>query len=206
MKSKRKTKMIRDRIIVYVITSALLFCVICVLMIGALALTLKITTFSFTKEYTIYYGTGNAAKRDMESLTYKEGQYGYPDTIYVNFSEIAEYCGFYVSGGGDRLRYIIPASNGSEDSQFVASSDSNRIDLNGTVVHLSAPAVIDGSNLYMPIEFFERYVNGISVEQDEKDEDVYILRCDKEMQIYLTASKQESLSSVDRSALDESGA
>lgn len=203
MKSKRRAKLIRDRIFVYVIASALLFVLICAIGVGIAFLTLKLPTISLPEEYTVYYGSEKLEKDDMESATYKIGEVADNRTVYVNFSVLAEYGGFYVSGDKDRLRYILPTADGTEDSQFVATDDSNEIDLNGTVVHLSSPAVIREEQLYLPIEFVDFYIQGISVLADEEEENAYILKFDDGAEFYLIASPQQPTEPIDRSALDE---
>lgn len=205
MKSKRKARQVRNRVIVFVIAAALLFALISVVTIGVLFLSVKLPSISFPKEYSVYYGSENEKKGQMDSMTYKAGQFGDEQSVYMNFSALAEYCGFYVSGDGTRLRYILPSQDGSEDSQFVVCAGSNQVDLNGTAVHLSAPAVIDGGDLYMPIEFVDLYIQGITLSVDEKEPNEYYLRCSKQADFYLIASPQTPSAPIDRSALDDSG-
>lgn len=204
----------RARIIVYLIASALLFAIICALTAGYIYLSAKWPSFSFPKEYTVYYGSENAygvnadnevqiKKRELKNESLKIGQFGDENTIYVNFSALAEYCGFYVSGDGERFRYILPAADIAEPSQFSVASGSNAVELNGTTHHLPAPAVVSGETLYMPLEFIDYYIEGISVVLDEKDDHVFYLLCDSDAVFHLTASPLSSNDPIDRSALDD---
>lgn len=203
MKSQRKSKLIRDRIVIYIIASVLLFVLFCGVGAGIAFLTLRLPAFSFPEKYTVYYGFEKLEKDEMESAAYKIGEVADNQAVYINFSELASYGGFYVSGDAEHLRYILPAADGQEDSQFAAVNGSNEIDLNGTVVHLSAPAIMKKDQLYLPLEFIDLYVEGISVVVDEDEENAYILEFDDESEIYLTASAQMPADPIDRTALDE---
>lgn len=203
MKSKRRVKLVRDRIIIYVIASAILFVLICGIGAGIAFLSLRLPAVSLPEEYTVYYGSETLDKDDMESLTCKIGEVADNRTIYINFSMLAEYAGFYVSGDDEQLRYILPAADGSEESQFAATDGSKAVDLNGTVVHLSAPAVIQADELYVPIEFVDFYIQGISVVADEEEKNAYVLKFDEESEFYLTASPQKAADPIDRTALDD---
>lgn len=216
MSSKRKARIVRGRIIVYLIASLLL----CLLLLGIAAvyvfISAKLPSLSFPVEYTVYYGDESYYKDsmassdeeeqddykdEMEEVSYKFGQFTDNDTVYVNFSALADYCGFYVSGNSSSLRYILPASDGSVDSQFTARADSNAVELNGTTVHLSSPAVVADEKLYLPIEFLDLYVQGITVISEE--DGVYLLLCSSDAEFYLTASPQRPDEPIDRSALDD---
>lgn len=214
MKSKKKARVVRGRVIVYLIASAILFFVICGLAAGYMFLSAKWQSISFPVEYTVYYGSENdykvisddeveITKRNFENDTLKIGQIADNQTVYVNFSALAEYCGFYVSGDSNRLRFILPAADSSEPSQFSATADSNRVDLNGTTVHLSAPAVMSQGQLYLPLEFVDFYIEGISVVNDLEDENVFYLLCSSQAQFYLTASPHVPNEPIDRSALSD---
>lgn len=202
MKSNRKARMIRNRIIVFVIASALLFLLISAVTVGALFLSVKLPSVSFAEEYSVCYGSENEKVSKMDSASYKFGQFGDHDTVYTNFTALADYCGFYISGDDTTLRYILPAHDGSEDSQFAVTAGSSEIKLNGTSVYLSAPAVMVNGDLYLPIEFIDLYIQGITVSVDEKDPDTYILRCSNQSAFYLIASEQTPSSPIDRSALE----
>lgn len=214
MKSKQKARLMRARIIVYLIASALLFAIICALTAGYIFLSAKWQSFSFPDEYTVYYGSENACKvnadnkveinkSDLKKEELKVGQYGDEKTVYINFSSLADFCGFYVSGDDEHMRYILPAANGSEASQFSVRAGSNAVDLNGTTIHLPSPAVVNGETLYMPIEFVDYYIEGISVALDEEDEQVFYLFCSNDAEFYLTSSPLSPSEPIDRSALDE---
>lgn len=207
MNSKRKARVVRGRIIVYLIASLLLCLVLCGIAAAYVFISAKLPSFSLPVEYTVYYGDescykdGETDTDEMEDESYKIGEISDNDTVYVNFSSLADYCGFYVSGDDSSLRFILPAADGTEDSQFTAHADSNAIDLNGTTVHLSAPAVLAEGNLYLPIEFLDLYVQGITVLSEEDNE--YFLFCSSKAEFYLTASPQAPDKPIDRTALEE---
>lgn len=212
--TKRKARVVRGRVIVYLIASAILFLLICAIAAGYIFLSAKWPSFSFPVEYTIYYGSENdyrvksddeveIKKRNFKQDTYKIGQFTEGQTVYVNFSALADYCGFYVSGDDSHLRFILPAVGDTEASQFAASAGSNEVDLNRTTVHLSAPAVMNDGVLYMPIEFVDFYIEGISVVPDREDSNVFYLLCSKDAAFYLPASPASPSEPIDRTALDE---
>lgn len=213
MKSKRKVKLLYGRIVVYLIASAILFVLIGLLAAGYTFLTAKLPSLSFPVDYTVYHGNENnykvkpdgeleIKKSNFKKGTYEIGQFYDNSAVYINFSSLAEYCGFYVSGDGDRLRYILPASEGSSDSLFCITDGSNAVDLNGTTIHLTSPAVMSDGSLYMPLEFVDFYIEGITIKVDEKNENIYYLLCDSDFEFYLTASPQSPSDPIDRTALN----
>lgn len=213
MKSKRKTRLMWGRIIVYLIASALLFAIICAIAAGYIFISAKLSSFSFPVNYTVYYGNEiyYELKGDDEIKIHKDqltdtgftlGQFG-SKTVYVDFSALAEYCGFYVSGNRESLRFILPSVDKNDDTHFTVKADSREVDLNGTTIHLSAPAVIEEGVLYLPIDFVDLYIQGISVVEDEKNENVYYLLCSNHADFYLSSVEQKPSETVDRSVLIE---
>lgn len=222
-KLKQKRRLFIARLILFLLTTVILTALICSLAAGGIFLSAGLNGFSLPEKYTVYYGkennfkivedkdeeTGEVTPRvkltDFKNDSYKIGEIADNSTLYVNFSALAEFCGFYVSGERDRIRYILPDSNGMEESYFVVYPDSNKIDLNGTVIHLSVPAVLEGDALYLPLEFVDLYIHGISVETVEWKEDVYYLLCSQTSEYYVTASLPTPGETIDRTMLEESG-
>lgn len=211
--SKRKARLAWGRIIFFALSATLLFIVICALAAGYIFLSAKLPSISFAEDYTVYYGNEAGYKVDKEGKvtlksgsfkknSYKLDEFSAAQTLYVDFSALAEYCGFYVSGDGDELRYIVPSADGSADTQFTVTADSNAVDLNGTTLHLADPAVMSGGALYMPLDFIEHYLQGISVVPDENKENVYYLLCSSSSDYYLASSVQSPSQPIDRTALD----
>lgn len=212
--SKRKAKLAWGRIIFYLIASAVVFLLICGIAAGYVFLSAKLPSISlFADEYTVYYGNeagykvNDEGKTELKSgsfkkITYEFGAYSEDETLYVNFSALAEYCGFYVSGDDRTLRYIVPSAEGGEDAQFTVTAGSNAIDLNGTTLHLANPVVLSDGTTYMPLEFVERYLQGISLVADENKENVYYLLCSSTSDFYLASSPQTPIDPIDRTALD----
>lgn len=220
-KAKQRRRIFVARLLIFLIAVILLTAVVCALASGCIFLSAALNGFSFADKYSVYYGKENNFKiieekdedtdevkvrvklTDFSSRAYKVGEIADNDALYVDFSSLAEYCGFVVSGQADRIRYILPGTEGRQDSYFVAYPDSNRIELNGRAVYLSAPAILSDGSLYLPIEFVDRYVHGISVETVEGKENVYYLLCSQTSDFFVTASEPTPDAAIDRSALDE---
>lgn len=202
MSAKRRRERKIRRILVFIIAVLLAVLLICGMAAGYIWLSVKLPSLSMPEKYSVYYGAESTSVSRMDYATYKRGQFGDKDIIYVNFSAIAGFCGFYVSGDSSRLRFILPAVNGSEDSEFTVRTGSSEIDFGGTTGHLNAPAVMEGETLYMPVDFIETYIEGISVGMDDKRKNAYVLRCSDEGIFYLNASGQLPNSEIDRTALE----
>lgn len=120
-------------------------------------------------DITIYTG-----KEKSEEQT--EKLYGYSDIIrnsvvYVPMSEIRAYCSLMITGDANQLRYI-SRNDGNEYFKFY--NNSNLVTINGQNLRLKNAVIFKSSEAYVPIEFFEKYVNGMTVTYVANDEKMRI--------------------------------
>lgn len=212
VKSKRAKKLFWGRLIFFVITSALLFALLCGVGAGYVFLSTKLHGFSFADTYTYKIGMDSTSERRLETITYQLGDVGDESVLYINFTALQTYCGFYESGDREEYRFILP----SDRSEFSVTDGSARADVNGNIIYMEAPAVVKGGSLYLPLSFVDCYIGGITVENDVNevkseetgeteevvDEYTYIIRCNENNEYYLLLSKPEPCLPIDKSELN----
>ena len=97
------------------------------------------------------------------------------DVLYVNMTAIADEFDFVLTGDKDEYRFITDIKTGEEVRFYIGKSVA---EVNGDSVNLMGNTFITDDSLFVPAEFFEKYVNGISFQYiaDEKNEDrAYII-------------------------------
>ncbi len=211
-KKKKSHKKLWARLIVFVISVAVVFALLCGLVAAYIGLSVTLHGFSFDDEYTYKIGMESTSKRRLKTLTYEMGDVGDSDTLYLNFTALQEYCGFYESGDRKTYRYILP----SDRSSFTVTVDSTRVELAGNIIHMEAPAKVKGDSLYLPLSFIDHYIGGITVEnavsqvkdeetgktQEVVDEFTYIIRCSDKGEYSLLLSEKSPCPPIDKSVLD----
>ncbi|MBQ4576057.1 MAG: hypothetical protein IJA85_12825 [Clostridia bacterium] len=130
--------------------------------------------YSYEKPVSeIVYQIGADEDEDMTSRTVKRESIVINDTLYINITEIALLCEFTTTGDLDEIRLI--SKNESNDNVKLVL-DSPVITINGNPVRLSAPVFKSGESVFVPIEFFDSYVTGITVTYDKENAKVTIVR------------------------------
>ncbi|MBQ8288717.1 MAG: hypothetical protein IJX76_08120 [Clostridia bacterium] len=212
MKLKPAKKRMLARIVFFLISSTVVFALLCGLIAAYIALSVWIHGFSFSDSYTYKMGMESTAERRLETITYEMGDVGDESVLYINFTALQKYCGFYESGDRKVHRYILP----SDCSEFTVTVNSTRVDLNGSIIHMEAPAVVKGDSLYLPLSFIDHYIGGITVEnavsesesdesgktEETVDEYTYIIRCSDKGEYSLLLSDNAPCPPIDRSVLD----
>ncbi len=95
----------------------------------------------------------SSEKRASELYYYKN--------YYVNMTDVALYCSMVTTGNSKQLRYIL--NNETNDNvRFVLNS--GLIYINNIPLRLTVPVIWDDGNVYVPLEFIERYMNGMKAE------------------------------------------
>lgn len=211
MKLTRSQQRTVGRSIVFII-AALILAVICTL-VSALSvfLSIRLHGFSFPDTYTMKVGMDSTKPNKLKSHSYKIGTFHDKETVYVNFTILRTYCGFYESGDRQELRFILPA----DGSYFTVKDGSTQVDINGNLIHMDAPAVVSEGQLWLPLAFIDHYVEGITVEHQvdiEKDEDtgeeiktvhelIYIIRCNEKNEYSFLLQPTAPSLPIDRSEI-----
>lgn len=215
MKSKRTRSRSRTRttgrIIVFVIGVLILVTICSVIGTLSVFLSTRFHGFSFPDTYTFKVGMDSTAQRKLKSHTYKMGSFYDNETVYVNFTVLRDYCGFYESGDRKEFRYILP----SDGSQFTVTDRSAMVNMNGNIIYMDAPAIVTEGQLYLPLDFVDHYIEGISIEHQkrtEKDEEtgketvieeefIYIIRCNEKNEYSLLLKPVSPCQPIDTSAI-----
>ena len=147
------------RIIFFFLFSALLFGLLCGIGAGYFLLATKLHGFSLPETYTYRVGMDSTKIKSLKKYYYDVGELGNTKELYVDFTALLNFCGFYESGDGEEFRYILPSDN----SWFTVTDGSTRVNLNGSIIYMNAPAIYSEGKMYLPLDFIDRYIEGITV-------------------------------------------
>lgn len=211
MKSKRARARTRGRIIVFAVGVLILFAICTAIGTLSIFLSTRLNGFSFPDIYTFKVGMDSTSQRKLKSHTYKMGTFYDNETVYVNFTILRSYCGFYESGDQKEFRFILP----SDGSQFTVTDQSAMVNMNGNIIYMDAPAIVSEGQLYLPLAFVDHYIDGISIEhqthteKDEKtgeeteieEEFIYIIRCNEKNEYSLLLKPTAPCQPIDPSAI-----
>ncbi len=101
------------------------------------------------------------------SLIFRNGSY------YINMTDIAAYCDFTTTGDVGQMRYI---SNNKNNDNVIFRTGDSVIYVNRVRVRLKAPVIAEDDDVYIPAEYFDKYVQGISLDINEKERKLTISR------------------------------
>jgi len=136
-------------------------------------LIMALMIFSGTKKkYDCTYTIGRYEENIIEH-TYDE-EYVIPNDVpYVNVDDLIDYCGFSVSGDASQIKIIITG----KDSSYVSftKGDSN-IYINGTRYRMNEPVIKRGDSMWIPIEFLNKYVNGVTATYDYEEHSLLVCK------------------------------
>lgn len=115
-----------------------------------------------SKSYSYTFGSTDITGVSAELAT--------PDgDIRINFTALAEYCGFHTVGDGDSLKYVVSkgdendSSEGTKvDNYVIFKIGSRTADVNGTEVVLSSESVFIDSALWVSDDIMDCFASGIS--------------------------------------------
>ncbi len=147
------------KIVLWIFSTGMIFLVLFLLLMGIFH-----AVTGTKNEGSINYRFGTGSKSD-KTIKADRALYCPDGVFYFDFTRLAKACSFTVAGDETRERYLFIASDGQQDS-VTFFPGSCRLDVNGTFVYLSAPVrKIDGV-LYVPCEFIERCMHGVTAETD----------------------------------------
>lgn len=95
-----------------------------------------------------------------------EGGYRIDGVWYVSMTDVVNYCDMITTGDDEHLRFILKNS-GNENVSFTANS--SVVMINGVKVKMADPVIVRNGDFLVPAEFFENYVNGMTVLIDDKN-------------------------------------
>lgn len=143
------------------------FLIITVLLSGAAYLKFYRAPSDFSGKVTYVYGTDKITKIPA-SLAYSDGN------MRFDFSKLAEYLGFSVSGDSESFKYVIASldstdSSGRGDEQYIKFYlGQTTAVINGTPVNLSAVSEYKNSSLWVSCDILDFFSSGLSFQTGKK--------------------------------------
>ena len=124
--------------------------------------------------------------------------------VYINMSEIAAFFEMVITGDNDSIRFILIDDAGEvvNDVKFMLKTSLAYV--NGVPVRMSGGVDVRGSDIYVPMKFFNDYVSGITAEYSPKDLKLTIKPADPEqIAIWYNVRSGESSESIPEISLDQ---
>ena len=95
-----------------------------------------------------------------------EGGYRIDGVWYVSMTDVVSYCDMITTGDDEHLRFILKNS-GNENVSFTANS--SVVMINGVNAKMAHPVIVRDGDFLVPAEFFDKYMNGMTVLIDDKN-------------------------------------
>lgn len=131
--------------------------------LSALILYANMNTYSVEEAFDYVYQTGIDIDPARHSASVSRKTVNMNDTRYINFSALADLCEMTVTGDSEQLRYI--ALNG-EIVEFTLGS--SLVYLNDVATRLNEVVVYKDGVLYVPMEFAQRYMLGVTATYNDE--------------------------------------
>lgn len=131
----------------------------------------------FNPSYT--YTIGRTDEDSVYAVTWGGDFITREGVLYTNFTDIAEYLGMVVTGGSGKLRFVIPTDDVDRYSELVFVVGSDGAEINGTRVRMDGASFEYENELFLPLDFVEENVNGITITKNEKRHRIQIERTQK---------------------------
>ena len=111
--------------------------------------------------------------KDLKAVSVDTDRYVRDGSLYVNMTAISEKFGFIMTGDRNWLRFITNEKTGESVCFEVGTPFA---EINGTEVRMNGNSEKYEDALFVPVEFFDEYVNGIEISHDEDKNVLSILR------------------------------
>ncbi len=162
----RVSKKAKYRAILFMFSSLLIAAVLLFIYCASVFVYMRFPIGKISGTYTVYIGDAAVKPERREyrknmpaSKLFRNG------VTYVNFTQIARQCGFSVTGDTNSLRYLI-GSDREDKEQFTLSAGNAYVEIGSTSVALEGKAIYTSGELWLPISFVNRYIDGISIYVD----------------------------------------
>ena len=107
----------------------------------------------------------------VATLDYRDRMRG--GQLYIDFTELAGYLEFITTGDTGELRFLTKYEGGEEVIFAVGTSS---VTINGSMTRMPVPSYYEDGVLYVPLDFIQTYINGISVGTGEEDGRLIVYR------------------------------
>lgn len=135
---------------------------------------LGLNSYNHSKGEDVEYQIGenkDDADYKLQTLSYRDRVRG--GQLYLNFTELAQYFGFITTGDTGELRYLTKYTDGEE---VVFKVGTGTVTINGSVTRMPSSSYYEDGTLYVPLDFVQTYINGISASTDEDSGRLIIYR------------------------------
>lgn len=160
---KRIPKALRDKYIAQGIIFAFFFAVISLILILAVKLSLRVKDGPSEVTYKFFL-TEDGEKTETKKRKYTLSDVRKNGIYYVSLDDISELLSLRYIGNYDEI--TLSGEDGSEYVTFKKQSQNCLI--NGILSKMSAPSYVQDGEVYVPVDIFEQYYPGISLELDEE--------------------------------------
>ena len=92
---------------------------------------------------------------------------------YVSLDDLVGYCGFTLTGNVDERKIVLHQDN---DSYVKMTAGSNNIYINGIRYRLNGEIIRQLGSFWVPMDFINKYLNGISSEYDRETHELTVKR------------------------------
>lgn len=195
-RGKKRRRKARKRLFVFTGFTLLLAAILFAVSLGAIFVTLHIPDLEkfFANNYAVRYYMAENLSSSQARFSYDPDFINRDGNLYMDFSTLAELCGFAVSGDYDQRRYLL---GGEDEDTLTVDIGTTSVTVSGQPVTLRAPSFLSESgSLYLPCEFVDSYFDGISVAADEEDDHLIRVIYDTESGYALTLHRSEACSEV----------
>ncbi len=157
-------KLLLARLVLFFIIFALMFSVVA----GIFNARLKSGGIDTGNAYTLQIGEdkpeNDTTDYEPEYVEIPKGCAERNDILYIPVSALIDHCSLTVTGTSKSLRYI-PRDSGDQTMSFEVGSNIAKV--NGTSIRMIASSFISGGKLYVPLDFFLKYADGIVITEDQ---------------------------------------
>lgn len=173
---KKKTgffKLILSRLILFFISFIIIFAIAA----GAFLINLNSGKLIEASDYKLLCGEDANEKgiipEDTEVYLIKGSNAQRNGVLYFPIDALSELCQLTITGLNNDLKYI-PRESTDQSIRFIVGT--NTAYVNGERIHMSAPSFTSGDQLYIPLDFLEKYTNGLIINKDDKLSKIVISR------------------------------
>ena len=166
---KENSKTYRNNMI-----SVLTAYLICMVVVGAVLFAISYTAFRLIFAYNpsdsgdgYTYTIGKEEKYLKDDIACKNGN------VYICGDDIASFCNLTVAGDESTVKYISPGK-GNETASFIVGT--RRAFVNKTEVRLTGETFFEKERFYIPVDFFQNYMQGVNIVHNALDRTVAVSR------------------------------
>ena len=169
---KKKNPQLRGIIMLGIVIFVLIFAVLFGLVAGIVALSLHVGGGDDPVQYKLQIG--EELESDYSNLIYmSETESMQNGIVYIPVSALSDMCNLTVTGLTDDLRYIV-RDDDSQIIRFIVGTDLAYI--NECKVRLSGDTFISEGKLFVPLDFFIEYSEGLTINTDHDEKLITLYR------------------------------